>query len=144
MTRVEQEQIVFGMMFLAANKLQAAGDNFLPEVTVKQWLLLIMVSKMDKKSPSITEIAEFTGNTRQNVKKMVDILEKKNFVCVQKQLGDKRNLSVSLTPKTYDFFSTHEQAGNEFLKRIFQDIPTENLRCTADTFSRLIDNLSAF
>ncbi len=142
MTRVEDEQIVFGTLFLVANKLQSAGDHYLPEVTLKQWLLLLMISKMDKNDPSITEIAEFTGNSRQNVKKMVNILEAKNYVIVQKQTSDKRNLCVHLTVKTFDFFVTHEQAGNEFLKGIFQNIPTEHLKITADTFSKLIENLS--
>jgi DNA-binding MarR family transcriptional regulator len=142
MDRIEEEQIVFGSLFLAANKIQTAGDHLLPEVTLKQWFLLLMISKMDRQSPSITEIAEFSGNTRQNVKKMVDILTEKGFLIVRRQTDDRRNLCVHLTPKTFDFFATHEQAGNQFLQVIFRDIPSENLKITADTFSRLIENLA--
>lgn len=41
---------LFGHLFLLANRLQALGDAYLAEMTTKQWLLLIVIFNMEKKS----------------------------------------------------------------------------------------------
>lgn len=140
--RKTYEQFIFGNIFILANKLQTAGDDVCDEITVKQWFLLLLISKMEKKDPSITDIAEFTSNTRQNVKKMIDILAARQFVTVQKQEKDRRNLRVTLTAKTFDFFARFEPLGNAFLDQIFQGIPTENLSIARETLEKLDQNLS--
>ena len=45
---IPAREYLFGSIFLLSNKLQALGDGYLKEVTLKQWLLLIMIHVMDK------------------------------------------------------------------------------------------------
>ena len=74
---IPTKEFLFGSIFLLSNKLQALGDGYLKEITLKQWLLLIMIQTINKEQPSVTEVAAFMGSTRQNVRKMLEALEKK-------------------------------------------------------------------
>jgi DNA-binding MarR family transcriptional regulator len=77
--RVNQ-QFIFGCIFLLANKLQLLGDKVTGEITLKQWFMLNMIQKMDNKLPNYNEIARMIGTSRQNVSKMISVLEKKGMV----------------------------------------------------------------
>jgi DNA replication protein DnaD len=63
MNQTEKEQYVFGSILLLSNKLQSLGDKILTDLTLKQWFLLMMISKMGLKDPSVKEISDFTGTS---------------------------------------------------------------------------------
>ncbi len=138
---IPTKEYLFGSIFLLANKLQTLGDAALEEITLKQWLLLIMIFNMKEKQPSVTEIAEFIGGTRQNVRKMLEVLSAKGYVtlCVNKQ--DKRNLSVALTDKTFLFFTQFETKGTAFLEQLFNGINSDLQESTRITVEALFNNL---
>ncbi|MCQ1528820.1 MarR family winged helix-turn-helix transcriptional regulator [Lutispora saccharofermentans] len=138
---IPTKEYLFGSIFLLANKLQTLGDAFLEQMTLKQWLLLIMIFNMENKQPSVTEIAEFIGSTRQNVRKMLGVLSAKGYVtlCVNKQ--DKRNLSVALTEKTFLFFTQFEAKGAAFLEQLFDGINADLQESARITMETLFNNL---
>lgn len=138
---IPTKEYLFSSIFLLANKLQTLGDAVLEEITLKQWLLLIMIFNMEEKQPSVTEIAEFIGGTRQNVRKMLEVLSDKGYVtlCVNKQ--DKRNLSVALTDKTFMFFTQFEAKGAVFLEQLFNGINTDFQESSRITMEILFKNL---
>lgn len=111
---METTEYLFGSIFLLSNKLQALGDSYLQEITVKQWFMLVMIHHMGKEPPSITEIAAFIGSTRQNVRKMLEALSVKGYVKLTVNPHDKRNLSVSLSEKTYLFFKESDDKALHF------------------------------
>lgn len=135
------KEYLFSSIFLLANKLQTLGDVFLEKMTLKQWLLLIMIFNMEKKQPSATEIAESIGSTRQNVRKMLEALSAKGYItlCVNEQ--DKRNLSVALTEKTLMFFARFEARGADFLEELFDGIHPDLQESTKITVELLFNNI---
>lgn len=138
---METKEYLFGSIFLLANRLQTLGDSFLREITLKQWFLLIMIHNMDRERPSITEVAAFIGSTRQNVRKMLETLAAKGYVCLETNARDKRNLSVSLTEQTYLFFARFDESGTAFLDRFFDGISTLLLESSRQTFEALFENM---
>ena len=138
---VPTREYLFGSIFLLSNKLQALGDGYLEEVTLKQWLLLIMIHVMDRDQPSVTEVADFMGGTRQNVRKMLEVLEGKSFVTLSANSLDRRTLSVALTPKTEQLFVRFQAKGDAFLDRLFDGIPPEDLEATRRTVEALFENM---
>lgn len=134
-------EYLFGSIFLLANRLQTLGDGYLEEVTLKQWLLLIMIHVMDREHPSVTEVAGFMGSTRQNVRKMLEALEGKGFVELLANPLDRRTLSVALTPKTEQFFARFQAKGDAFLDQLFAGIPPEELAVTCRTVEALFENM---
>ena len=138
---IPAREYLFGSVFLLSNKLQALGDGYLEEITLKQWLLLIMIHVMEKDQPSVTEVADVMGSTRQNVRKMLEVLEGKGFVALCANPLDRRTLSVALTPKAEQFFARFQSKGDAFLDRLFDGIPPEDLEATRRTVEALFENM---
>ena len=138
---IPAREYLFGSIFLLSNKLQALGDGYLEEITLKQWLLLIMIHVMEKDQPSVTEVADVMGSTRQNVRKMLEVLEGKGFVALCANPLDRRTLSVALTPKAEQFFARFQSKGDAFLDRLFDGIPPEDLEATRRTVEALFENM---
>lgn len=138
---VPAKEFIFGSIFLLANKLQLLGDAVLEEITLKQWFLLAMIHSMENKSPSVSETAEYIGSSRQNVRKMLDTLAAKGYVSLAVSEADKRNLSISLTAQTEQFFTRFEAKGAAFLEELFEGVEEESLDHTQVTFARLFQNL---
>ena len=138
---IPTREYLFGSIFLLSNKVQSLGDGYLEEITLKQWLLLIMIHVMDKEQPSVTEVADVMGSTRQNVRKMLEVLEGKGFVELSTNPQDRRTLSVALTPRAEHFFTRIQSKGDAFLDRLFVGIPPEDLKVTRRTVEALFENM---
>ena len=91
--------------------------------------------------PSVTEVADVMGSTRQNVRKMLDVLEGKGFVALSANPLDRRTLSVALTPKTEQLFVRFQAKGDAFLERPFDGVPPEDLNVTRRTVEALLENM---
>jgi DNA-binding MarR family transcriptional regulator len=138
MDRTAAEEYVFGSILLLSNKIQVWGDNIIPDLTLKQWFLLILISKMENKNPTLNEITEFTGTSRQNVKKMLEHLDGKKYLKIKKSKTDARALNVSLLKKTYDYFADNEIKGAEAVNSLFSEITNEELSITCKTLEKLL------
>lgn len=138
MIRTNMEEYAFGMILLLANKFQIWGDSLLPDITIKQWFLLILTSKMNKQMPTITEIADFTGTSRQNTKKILEQLAKKKFVSIKKSKTDERALNVMLSQKTFDYFSANDKTAADNVNKLFFCISDEELNTTVKTLEKLL------
>jgi len=136
MDRTENMEYVFGSILLLANKMQIWGDKILEELTLKQWFLLILISKMGKINPTINEVSEFTGTSRQNVKKMLEQLQEKKYVKIKKSKEDARALNVSLLKKTYDYFTENEEKCKIAIDDLFSNITDEELSFTTKIFDK--------
>lgn len=138
---METKEYLFGSIFLLSNKLQALGDNYLQKITLKQWFLLVMVQHLGKDQLSITQVAAFIGSTRQNVRKMLEVLAAKGYVQLTVNPQDKRNLAVSLTEQTHLFFKEFDDKGTAFLEQFFSGISLELLENSRQTFEALFQNM---
>lgn len=137
---IPAKEYIFASIFLLSNKLQALGDSCLREITLKQWLLLVSVHTLAKNPLSVTELAAFTGSSRQNTRKMLEALEGKGYVTLTQNAQDKRNLSVALTAQTHDFFEQFEARGEVFLAQLFEGISPEQLEISQTTIETLFEN----
>lgn len=121
MNRIENEEFIIGSISLLANKLNIFGDKLLPDITYKQWFLLMMISKITTKEKNINNIAEFVGTSRQNVKKILKLLEDKDYIAICKSKTDGRALEVELTEKAYKYFDDNDAPTVYETSRLFSD-----------------------
>lgn len=138
MNRTENEEYIIGCVSLLSNKITQFGDSILPDITFKQWFLLLIISKMELQEKSINSIAEVVGTTRQNVKKMLVPLEKKNYVRIEKSNSDARALKVELTKKAYQYFSENDASAARETNRLFSAFSTEEIDSLACTLKKLL------
>ena len=138
MNRTENEEYIIGCVSLLSNKITQFGDSILPDITFKQWFLLIMISKMELREKSINSIAEVVGTTRQNVKKMLVSLENKGYVLIEKSDSDARALKVELTEKAYQYFIENDASAACETNKLFSAFSTEEIEGLACTLKKLL------
>lgn len=138
MNRTENEEYIIGCVSMLSNKITQFGDSILPDITFKQWFLLIMISKMELREKSVNSIAEVVGTTRQNVKKMLVPLENKGYVRIEKSNSDARALKVELTEKAYQYFTDNDASTAHETEKLFSAFSTEEIEGLACTLKKLL------
>lgn len=141
MTDIKNKAYIFGSIFTLSNKLQILGDKFDSNMTVKQWLLIAGIYNSANNIPTISEVACIVGNSRQNVKKMLLILEKEGFVTIEIDSNDARAQKVKLTEKCLAYMRQREQMELEFLERLFVDFESNTLQQMVKGFEKLEINM---
>lgn len=122
MENLTQRQYIFGALFVFANKLQLIGDRLDPNITMKQWLLVAVLSQFGEKAPTISELAAFMGCSRQNVKKLTGRLSEKGLLQLQKDQKDSRQTRLRLTGACKDYFAARAGREEEWLSQVFSGI----------------------
>lgn len=122
MENLTQRQYIFGALFVFANKLQLIGDRLDPNITMKQWLLVAVLSQFGEKAPTISELAAFMGCSRQNVKKLAGRLSEKGLLQLQKDQKDSRQTRLRLTGVCKDYFAARAGREEEWLSQVFSGI----------------------
>ncbi len=144
MNRTEREEYIIGSISLLSNRLSQFSDDIFPDITFKQFILLITISKMEVEEKSINSIAEVVGTTRQNIKRILTSLEAKEYVVISKSDYDARALKVELTQKTYQYFSDNEDSAKRKANQLFatfSDIEIDNL---VSNFQKLFNRLELY
>lgn len=136
---MEKKANIFASLFILANRLQVLGDSLDEQITIKQWLLIAVISKSNKEAITVSELSKFIGSSRQNVKKMADILERQGFVSLNKDPNDARVVQVSITEKCINHFKSRADLELNFIEKLFNDFDEELL----DGLYRGINKLSS-
>lgn len=144
MNRTDKEECIIGYITLLSNKLTQFGDNILPDITFKQWFLLIMIAKMENREKSLNSISEFVGTSRQNVKKMLTPLEAKGYVKICKSEFDSRALNVELTEKSYRYFNENADNAAQVTNKLFECFSIDEIESLMSNLGKLINSLSLY
>jgi len=142
MDTLEQKAFIFGTIFTLANRLQVLGDEFDRNITTKQWLFILGVSKFNE-PPTISEVAGFIGYSRQNAKRIAAALEQKEFIILSKDKNDARALRIELTPDCVGYFQKRDQREIEFLEMIFNGFDAELTASVYQGLVRLEQNIKS-
>jgi len=143
MDLLEKEKFIFGSLFLIANRLQVIGDQYMGRdgMTTKQWFLTAMISQFGDNPPSLSEVAEIMGSSRQNVKQLALKLEEKEFLKIQKDEQDSRALRLVLTDKSREFWQEREEKDNQFVRNLFEGLSREEISIMSEGLRKLIKNI---
>lgn len=135
------EQLIFGLLFLLSNKLQTIGDSFFKEITTKQWFITLVLNILADREPTLNELSEAAGTSRQNVKQLILKLEKKGFVDLRRDEQDSRKFRIKLTPACFEFYQTTSDKSKEFMERLFSSLEPGELKTTSAALLKLVSNL---
>ena len=142
-TTENQRKAIFSTLFIAGNKLQTLFDNHIPEVSLKQFMLLSLI-KQSKEQLTFTQLGNLLGCSRQNVKKLADVLMKKGFITIQQRPHDTRAMCICPTEKVNVFFQNDFLKYQEELKYLFEVYTEEEIETLFILISKLyagIENL---
>lgn len=142
-TTENQGKAIFSTLFIAGNKLQTIFDNRIPEISLKQFMLLSIV-RQSKEQLTFTQLGNLLGCSRQNVKKIADVLAKKGFITIQQSPHDTRAMCICPTEKVNHWFQRDFSKYQEELKYLFEVYTEEEMETLFILLSRLyagIENL---
>ena len=132
---------LFGLLFAFMNRLQAAGDAFYDEITCKQFFLLASMNLYPDLPPTANELAETMGCSRQNVKEILNSLQKKGMVVLNQDEHDKRKQRICVTEKMKKLAAKYTQKEIEFMKLLYDGISDDEIRGVYKIISRMEKNL---
>lgn len=138
-----QRKAIFSTLFIAGNKLQTLFDNHIPEISLKQFMLLSIV-RQSKEQLTFTQLGDLLGCSRQNIKKLADVLMKKGFITIQQSPHDTRAMCICPTEKVNDYFVNDFFKYQEELKYLFAVYSDKEIETLFILLSRLyagIENL---
>ena len=135
----DRQKQIFGGIFLIANKLQVIGDQYLikDDITMKQWLLTVVISQFQSKPPTLSEVSEIIGSSRQNVKQLALKLEEKEFLSMEKDEEDARALRLKLTEKCEVFWEKRKEQDSDFIKNLFSGLSEKEIITVSKAFNSI-------
>ena len=138
---MDHKYALFGLFFAFHNRLQAVGDSFYEEITCKQFFLLACMNLYPEEAPTANELAKTMGCSRQNVKEILNSLEKKQFVRLETDESDKRKKRVYLTEQAELMGAKYQHKEIEFLKHLYEGVSDEEVDSAYSIISKIEDNL---
>lgn len=139
----DQGKAIFSTLFIAGNKLQTLFDSRIPEVSLKQFMLL-SIARQSAVPLTFTQLGNLLGCSRQNIKKLADALMKKGFVRLQQSPLDPRAMTICPTEKAHNFFQNGFSEYQKELSYLFEVYSEEEMETLFTLMSRLyagIENL---
>jgi DNA-binding MarR family transcriptional regulator len=140
MNELKQKAYIFATIFTLSNRLQTLGDEFDENFTTKQWLFILAVSRF-KEPPTITEVANFIGYSRQNAKRIAADLQKAGHIKLQKDENDARALRIIINPECIEYFKKRDKREIEFLEQVFTGFDAELTNSMYKGFVKLDKNI---
>lgn len=138
--RLTRMQTLFTSIFVIQNRIQNAGEKIQKELSMKQWLLLTIISVCPKPH-TLSNIGRMMGCSRQNIKKLVNSLELKGYVIVEE--GSNNSLCVELTSKVNEYLMEIGNKQIEFLNTLFKDFSNKDIELFFNMFNKLYKGLNA-
>lgn len=137
---IEASFFLLGLLSAFDNRYQAKADSFFEDISWKQFFAIICV-QLCKESPTIKELAEVMGSSHQNVKQILNKLEKKGYVQTLSDETDKRKQRIILTEKTRTFCEEHDAESQMAVGKMFKGIDVKDIQVTIKTIMQMEKNL---
>ncbi len=142
-TTENRQKAIFSTLFIAGNKLQTLFDNHIPEISLKQFMLLSIV-RQSEEPLTFTQLGNLLGCSRQNIKKLAAVLVKKGFISILQSPLDSRAMCICPTEKVNDFFQREFAEYQEELSYLFEVYTDNEIKTLFTLLSKLyqgIENL---
>lgn len=143
-TTEDRQKAIFSTLFIAGNRLQTLFDAHIPGLSLKQFMLL-SVARHSPAPMTFTDLGRLLGCSRQNIKKLAQVLERKGFISIQPSPSDARALRVVPTKRAEQFFQTEFARYERELQFLFEVYTEEETATLFSLMTRLyegIDNLA--
>ncbi|MEE1195589.1 MAG: MarR family transcriptional regulator [Lachnospiraceae bacterium] len=138
---MDHKYALFGLFFAFHNRLQAVGDSFYEEISCKQFFLLACMNLYQDQAPTANELARTMGCTRQNVKEILNSLEKKQLIRFEVDEGDKRKWRVYLTENALRMSDKYYEKEKSFMEYLYNGISDEEIGQAYSIISKIENNL---
>lgn len=120
-------QQAYGTLFSVTNKLQVRGDEYLEDLTSRQFMTMVAILHLSESETTINNIANKLGTSKQNANRLITGLEGKGYLTSVPSKKDKRAVNVSLTKQGTDVMEKCGEKSVYFMAKIFNAFSTEEI-----------------
>lgn len=139
-TTQDQCKAIFSSLFIVGNRLQTLFDNHIPGITLKQFMLLSLIRQSDKPL-TFTELGELLGCSRQNIRKLADVLSKKGFIRLEQNPRDPRAMCICPTEKVEEFFQGAFAPYQGELRYLFEVYTPQEIQTLFKLLTKMYDGI---
>lgn len=134
---------LFVKYFFISHKFQYLCDYELgkDQLTTKQALAIIAIEEGFSSPPSIREVSDLLGTTRQNITQLIYQLEKKGFLTTERDNNDKRNLRLKVTEKNQKYWESRATEHDQFIYSLFATFTEEEIHVLRKLTDKLLENI---
>ena len=137
---VPSSYYLIGLLSAFENRFQAMADSMMQEISWKQFFAIICIN-MCKEPPTLKELSDILGSSHQNVKQILLKLEKKGFICFERDEADKRKQRIVLTKECRQFCEKNDEMSQKTMMGMFEGIPEKDIKATIKTIISIEKNL---
>lgn len=139
--KMDKRYIIFGNIFLLANRLQNVMDQTSNELTSRQWFVIAMLGMFDY-PPTLKELATVCDSSHQNTKQIVLKLEAKGFVKIETDPKDRRAIRIVATDECRRWSEENEEFSQKFIERMFKGLSKEEIEVMNSVQQKIYDTLA--
>jgi DNA-binding MarR family transcriptional regulator len=114
-------QQTYATLFSLANKLQVEGDKYFQSLTGRQFMAMVAIIHLPEEETTLNNIAAKLGTTKQSVKQLIEIIEKKGYVITLPSLKDKRAVNLKITESGKQVMLECNERGLHFFVDLFKN-----------------------
>ncbi|WP_338032609.1 MarR family winged helix-turn-helix transcriptional regulator [Clostridium manihotivorum] len=133
-------QQAYATLFSLTNKIQIVGDKRLEGLTSRQFMAIVALAHLEEDERTINNIARKLGTTKQSVKQLLDIMEKKGYIETVPSTKDKRAVNVKVTEEGGKVIIKCSELGVYLLTDLFKDFSSSEI----ETLWTLLKKLYSF
>jgi DNA-binding MarR family transcriptional regulator len=140
MQELDFMQQAYGTLFSVTNKLQIRGDEYLEDLTSRQFMTIVAILHLSEGETTINNIARKLGTSKQNANRLVASLESKGYLLSAPSEKDKRAVNVKLTKAGNAALKKCGEKSVYFMAKIFSAFSTQEI----ETLWNLLKKLYSF
>ena len=117
----------YATLFSLTNKIQVQGDRYLNGLTSRQLMTMLAITHLPEDHKTLNNIARKLGTTKQSVKQLITIMEKKGYVAAVPSRRDKRAVNIQITESGRRIMIECGESGVKFLADLFHEFTLEEM-----------------
>lgn len=132
--KLTKKAYIYGVIFSLANRLQSQGDSRDEVVTTKQWFAMANIAMVEDFALNIKQLAKILGTSSQNTKKLINLLNQKGYVDMEKDPEDQRNIRIGLTKQGKEYYQERSIREDRYLNELFEGLSDDEITKIYDSF----------
>jgi len=121
-------QQIYSTLIATTGKIGTNADKYYKGLTMRQYMTILAILHIPSNETTLNNIAHKLGTTKQNVKQIVNAIEKKGYIIISPSETDKRAINIKITEIGMQVINEYSKLGVMFLADVFQEFDEKEMQ----------------
>jgi DNA-binding MarR family transcriptional regulator len=138
-SRLDMARFTLVMVFMIEQRWRYFIDKEMgpDNITMNQWLMLVVINAGFRSPPSIQEVADAMSTTHQNVKQIAAGLERRGFMTLERDPGNKRIIRLKVTDRCLALFKSREESDVKAIYSMFDNLADDEMKALFNIIAKM-------